>query len=355
MDKYYGSTARKGWLGDEDEGQMGAWYVMSAIGFFEMDGGASVKPFYEIGTPKFEKVTINLDPEYYKGGRFTIEAKNVSDKNIYIQSATLNGKPLSKPWFYHEELVGGGSLVLRMGPKPNQKWGASETDAPPSQSSQMTRSEIDSIMQYDRFKEELDEWNRAVKAYYYHRKEHFESLPDTPGEIVFLGNSITDGAEWFEIFGGNPNIKNRGIGGDDTDGVLERLREVTSSRPDKIFIMIGTNDLAYGKSVDHVSENHKKIIDRILQESPHTKIYMQSVLPVDDAVHVTRPNTSAMAINARLKAYCDQKGITYVDLVPAFMDAHGKLAKQYSIDGLHLNGEGYLQWASLIRKYVEGR
>lgn len=353
MKKYYGSTARRGWLGDEDEGQMGAWFVMSAIGLFEMDGGASVRPFYEIGTPKFEKITIRLDPQYYKGGKFTIEAKNVSEENIYIQSATLNGKSLSRPWFYHDELVKGGSLVLKMGPKPNQKWGASHDDAPPSLSNQLTKSAIDSIMKYDRFKEELDEWNRAVKAYYYHRKEHFESLPDTPGEIIFLGNSITDGAEWFEIFGGNPNIKNRGIGGDDTDGVLERLQEVTSSKPDKVFIMIGTNDLAYGKSLDHISGNHRKIIDQITRESPGTKIYMQSVLPVDDGIHLTRPNTRAMEINARLKSYCDEKNITFIDLVPAFIDVHGKLDTQYSIDGLHLNGEGYKKWATLIRQYVE--
>jgi predicted alpha-1,2-mannosidase len=353
MLRYYGSTPRNGWLGDEDEGQMGAWFVMSALGLFEMDGGASVKPIYEIGTPKFDKVTINLDPKYYKGGKFTIEAKNVSDANIYIQSATLNGKPLNKPWFYHEELVNGGSLVLKMGPKPNEKWGSAPEAAPPSMTNLLTKQEIDSIMTYDRFAEELNEWNRAVKAYYYHKKEHFETLPDTPGEIIFLGNSITDGAEWFELLGGNPNIKNRGIGGDDTDGVLGRLNEVTSSKPKKVFIMIGTNDLAYGKSVDHVSENHKEIINRIREASPATKIYMQSVLPVDDAIHVTRPNASMLEINKRLKAYCEEVGITYIDLVPAFSDEKGKLKKIYSIDGLHLNGAGYKKWVEMIKKMVE--
>jgi predicted alpha-1,2-mannosidase len=353
MLKYYGSTARNGWLGDEDEGQMGAWFVISALGLFEMDGGASVKPIYEIGTPKFDRVTINLDPKYYKGGKFVIEARNVSEKNIYIKSATLNGKPLNRPWFYHDQLVNGGSLVLKMGPKPNVKWGSGADAAPPSMSNQLSKTEIDSIMKYDRFAEELNEWNRAVKSYYYHRKEHFESLPDTQNEIIFLGNSITDGAEWFELFGGNPNIKNRGIGGDDTNGVLERLSEVTSSKPAKIFIMIGTNDLAYGKSVDHVAENHKKIIARIREVSPDTRVYMQSVLPVDDAIHFTRPNASMLEINRRLKAYCEETGVTYVDLVPAFRDENGKLDKSYSIDGLHLNAAGYKKWVEIIRKWVE--
>ncbi|MCC8407918.1 GH92 family glycosyl hydrolase [Mucilaginibacter sp. UR6-1] len=134
MDKYYGSTPYRGWLDDEDEGQMGAWFVMAAMGLFETDGGASVKPFYEIGSPLFDKVTITLDPKYYKGGSFTIEAQYTSNENRYVQSAILNGKPLNKPWFYHEDLVKGGKLVLVMGPKPNMQWGSKITDAPPSMS-----------------------------------------------------------------------------------------------------------------------------------------------------------------------------------------------------------------------------
>ncbi|MEN0053611.1 MAG: GH92 family glycosyl hydrolase [Mucilaginibacter sp.] len=134
MNKYYGSTPYHGWLGDEDEGQMGAWYVMSAMGLFETDGGASTKPFYEIGSPVFDKVTIALDPKYYKGGNFTIEAQNTSDLNRYVQSATFNGKPLTKPWIYHQDVVNGGKLVLVMGPKPNVNWGSKPGDAPPSMS-----------------------------------------------------------------------------------------------------------------------------------------------------------------------------------------------------------------------------
>lgn len=132
MNRYYGADAYHGWLGDEDEGQMGAWFVMSAMGLFQTNGGASVQPFYEIGSPMFDKVTIELDPAYYPGKSFVIEAHHTSDKNRYIQSATLNGKPLTRPWFYHADLVRGGSLVLEMGPEPNRQWGAGEKDAPPS-------------------------------------------------------------------------------------------------------------------------------------------------------------------------------------------------------------------------------
>ena len=134
METYYGDGPINGWLGDEDQGQMGAWYVMSAMGLFQMDGGAAVDPVYEIGSPRFEKATIHLDPDYYPGKEFTIEARNVSKQNIYIQSATLNGSPLNKPWFYHSDLVKGGELVLEMGPEPNKEWGSKPEDAPPSMS-----------------------------------------------------------------------------------------------------------------------------------------------------------------------------------------------------------------------------
>jgi predicted alpha-1,2-mannosidase len=134
MDKYYGDDPVGGWPGDEDQGQMGAWFVMSAIGLFEMNGGGSVKPVYEIGSPLFRKITIYLDPRYYPGKTFVIEANGCSKKNRYIQSATLDGNPLSKCWFYHSELVDGGSLSLEMGPQPNRSWGSAPGEAPPSMS-----------------------------------------------------------------------------------------------------------------------------------------------------------------------------------------------------------------------------
>lgn len=351
MYSFYGDDIYA-WPGDEDQGQMGGWFVMSAMGLFEMDGGASVKPIYEIGSPIFEKVTIHLDEKYYPGGKFVIEAKNVSKDNMYIQSATLDGKPLSKPWFYHSELVDGGSLVLNMGSKPNKKWGSKSEDIPPSMSSILSQEEIDEIMKYDKFAEDMEAWNKAMKAYYYHRKEQFEMLPNTENEIIFLGNSITDQCEWHELFN-NIDIKNRGIGGDDTDGILERLNEVTESKPLKVFIMIGTNDLAYGKTVEYVIENYKKIIERIQSSSPETMIYIQSVLPVDYAIHYTRPIADIMKINYQLKTIVEQKNLTYIDLFSVFKTDQDKLNPEYSFDGLHLNGRGYQVWEKEIIKYIE--
>ena len=122
LDNYFGTNPINGYHGDEDQGQMGSWFVMSAMGLFQMDGGASVDPVYELSGPIFEKITIQLDQDYYKGKEFIIEAKNSSSKNRYIQSATLNDEQLDKFWFKHADLVKGGKLVLEMGPEPNKEW-----------------------------------------------------------------------------------------------------------------------------------------------------------------------------------------------------------------------------------------
>ncbi|MDR1503744.1 MAG: glycoside hydrolase family 92 protein, partial [Prevotella sp.] len=100
-----------------------AWAVMTTIGLFQVDGGTRVNPIYEIASPLFEKVEINLDGKYGRGQKFTIEAKNASKKNMYVQKATLNGKGLNTFHFPASELLKGGSLVLEMGNTPNMDWG----------------------------------------------------------------------------------------------------------------------------------------------------------------------------------------------------------------------------------------
>ena len=113
-------NAPDGLCGNDDCGQMSAWYALSALGFYPVNPTSCV---YVIGSPLVKKATIHLDPRYHKGQTFTIIAENNSPQNIYVQSATLNGKPLTRSWFTHAELVAGGELVLKMGPKPNVAWG----------------------------------------------------------------------------------------------------------------------------------------------------------------------------------------------------------------------------------------
>jgi putative alpha-1,2-mannosidase len=125
------TTRPDGYVGDEDQGQMGSYFVMMSMGLFEMDGGCSPKPLYEISGPLFDRVVIHLDKNYYPGREFVIETKNNSPENIYIQSATFNGQALEKPWIYHADVVKGGTLVLTMGPQPNKVWGSAADAAPP--------------------------------------------------------------------------------------------------------------------------------------------------------------------------------------------------------------------------------
>lgn len=127
---YSDVTPYGGYRDDEDQGQMGALGVLMAIGLFEVDGGCAEKPFYEITSPLFDKVTIHLDNRYYSGKTFQIITKGNSTDNMYIQNASLNGKKWNKCWFYHEDFIKGGTLELKLGAKPNKKWGIEEL--PPS-------------------------------------------------------------------------------------------------------------------------------------------------------------------------------------------------------------------------------
>ncbi len=191
--------------------------------------------------------------------------------------------------------------------------------------------------------------------YYLHSKSMFESLPNTADEIIFLGNSITDGCNWTELFS-DLRVKNRGISGDVTEGVLNRLDEVTESNPSKVFIMIGINDLARGMAKKEILDNYEIILNRILEASPNTKIYIESILPVNEKYgkfknHYSKAD-SIVVLNNNLENLAERKGQTYIDLFSSFIDSEGKLKDEFTEDGLHLNGKAYQLWKSLVEKFV---
>jgi predicted alpha-1,2-mannosidase len=124
----YGSDASGyAFPGMDDQGSTSSWYVMSAMGFYTVDPSS---PNYILGSPIFRHVTMHMG----NGKIFEITAKNNSDTNIYIQSATLNGKPWNKPWFSNDDIANGGKLELTMGAMPNKQWGSAPDAAPPSMS-----------------------------------------------------------------------------------------------------------------------------------------------------------------------------------------------------------------------------
>ena len=193
-------------------------------------------------------------------------------------------------------------------------------------------------------------------TYYEQRRTLFESLPNDKKEIIFLGNSITDGGEWSEMFD-NRRIKNRGISGDITDGVLYRLKEVTESKPSKVFLLIGINDLARGVSKDKVYENICRIAKEIEEQSPKTLIYIQSIFPVNPDFEMFGGHCSktdeVLWINEKLESFCSRPRLQYVDVFGKLKnDVNNYMNPAYTNDGLHLTGEGYMVWADLIRKYL---
>ena len=187
-------------------------------------------------------------------------------------------------------------------------------------------------------------------------KSLYEILPNDSNEIVFLGNSLIQCGNWSELLS-NPKIKNRGIGGDNTEGILHRLSEVTESAPSKIFINIGTNDLALNIRISEIIKNYEQIINDIQHSSPKTKIYLQSILPVKDRRAIPIPkklrcNDSIQVLNKEINNLSKKYSLTYIDLYDHFIDENGDLNMIYSFDALHLNGKGYLLWSSLIKNHV---
>lgn len=138
---YSGNSPYEGYNGDEDQGLMGALSVLLKIGLFELHGGASTDPYYEISSPIFDEIIIYLDNHYYPGESFIISTENNSAENMYIQSARLDGKSLNKVWFRHKDLVDGGILELKMGPEPNKEWGTEKAQLPPSMSTNLVNPE----------------------------------------------------------------------------------------------------------------------------------------------------------------------------------------------------------------------
>lgn len=194
--------------------------------------------------------------------------------------------------------------------------------------------------------------NRGQTGVYVHRKNLFEKLPNSGNEIIFLGDSITEACEWSELFD-QPNIKNRGIAGDMTDGVLDRIDEVTASQPSKIFLMVGVNDLIMYRP-EYITNNYKKILENIRQKTPNTKIFIQSVLPVNNKIReIGIKNKDITTINHTLEEFALEFGIIYVNLHSIVSDKDGNLKADFTSDGIHLNGSAYLTWKKAIEEYVK--
>ncbi|MBW1654113.1 GDSL-type esterase/lipase family protein [Flavobacterium quisquiliarum] len=199
--------------------------------------------------------------------------------------------------------------------------------------------------------------NQSFHNYFYdQRRSFFETMPAGKNEIILLGDSITNCANWDEIFS-SQNVINRGISGDITLGVLDRMDEIIRRKPKKIFILIGINDIAQKINPEIILKNYKGIVLRLKSDSPRTKIYIQSILPTNDEFDTFKNHQGKMPIikevNIELEKLAKENNVMFINLFPHFLDENGKLSKSYTNDGLHLLGPGYLLWASILKKYIE--
>lgn len=206
--------------------------------------------------------------------------------------------------------------------------------------------------------------NNWTQKHYPKRIQEFIKNPLEIGEIVFIGNSITEGGQdWSKRFGLD-HIRNRGIAGDVTDGVLKRLDEIVYFKPKAVFLLIGINDLfsyrhsednpnlKYDKvvpSTEYVGKNILKIAKIIHRKSPATKTYVRTLLP-------TRREylkKDILLVNEMIKKNEAKGYYKVIDLYSQFVDTEGELTKELTKDGVHLNEKGYEKWVNFEKAIIE--
>lgn len=170
----------------------------------------------------------------------------------------------------------------------------------------------------------------------------------TPPTTVFLGDSLTAEGNWTEWFPDH-RVVNLGVSGDTTEMVLERLGSVIDEKPDVVVVMIGTNDLAWRRSVEQIVGGVESIIWRLHHDLPDARILVQSVLPRAEDY-----TARIKDINIHLRQFAPTVKAEWVDLWPAFADESDELRTDLSPDRLHLNEQGYREWRRVLSEALAG-
>ena len=182
----------------------------------------------------------------------------------------------------------------------------------------------------------------------YDAYESMFELNQSQTDVVFVGDSITFQGAIDEFF---PEINqlNRGISGDVTEGLLNRIDEIIAHCPKKVFILIGINDVLKNVKFKDTKENYRKIVEKLSFELPGTTVILQSILPTGLGTEV-----KVRELNYHIKELADETGVTFIDLYPAFLNSDGTVNLDlFASDKLHLNGKGYITWTEKIRDFVE--
>ena len=191
------------------------------------------------------------------------------------------------------------------------------------------------------------------KPYTSHKRESFQAFNKAmpKGGIVLLGDSLTAVGPWAELLPGI-HIRNRGISGDTTQGVLHRLDEIIEAEPDKIFLLIGINDLKARVPLDETAGNYARILDQLQTRCPNAVIYPQSLLPTHNDLFAAN-YSEVEELNARIEELAGARKLQYLNLYANFTIYGNQPDPNCFVDGLHLTTEGYLRWAKLLAPHVD--
>ncbi len=169
-------------------------------------------------------------------------------------------------------------------------------------------------------------------------------------KIIFVGDSLTEGFDLQKYFPGLEVI-NKGVYGDNTSGVIKRLkRDVISENPKQVFLLIGTNDFALKRSIDEIASNIYIIISILKEHIPSNRIYLLSLFPTLNIEN--RSNRKIKLLNAKIKIISDVSKTNFCDLHYYFVNKAGNMYKKYTVDGLHLSEKGYDLWSTLMNRYL---
>lgn len=188
--------------------------------------------------------------------------------------------------------------------------------------------------------------------HYIARLSIFNSIPNSSRSVVMLGNSLNNNCWWDELLGvSHSQVINRGISGDVTSGILDRLYDVIDENPSKVFILTGINDFIEDPSTPAIQvwENYKKIINTLHNSLPNTEIFIQSTLPLNPvSPFYEGRNEKAEELNLLLKGGAATLGYEFIDIASLLKDSDGNLDKKYTADGIHLLPEAYIKWRDII-------
>lgn len=333
-----------------------------------IDFDKAIAVAYEFYKAHPDETLIVITADHETGG-LTLGREKGYTFDLTVFNDAINGKPVRK------EAIDSLNKAARIGFTTKGHTGIPVPVFAIGAGSQMFAGRIDNTDIPKNIMKAMDA-TPLYTDHYYKRKAVFDrERPINENDIVFLGNSLTEGGKWETYFPDveaklqkkGAGIRNRGIVGDTFGGIDARLDQILPGHPKTIFFLTGANDVSHNLTADSIANGIINVVRRIKKESPKTKIYLQSLLPINESFKRYRLLNGKTAmfseINAKLEKMAKEEKVTFINLYPLLL-ANGPadlalpadqqvLKPELTRDGLHITQEGYKIWADAIRKYVK--